>query len=136
MGKYWFRDGLRFECTRCGHCCTGDPGYVWVTSEELQAIADHLGQPLEEVRSLYARRAGRRVSLREKTNGDCVFFDRTSGCTVYSARPTQCRTWPFWESNTESREAWDRAAERCPGMNQGPLISADDITQRVRKVRV
>ena len=27
----WYRDGLRFECTRCGACCTGAPGYVWVT---------------------------------------------------------------------------------------------------------
>ena len=26
----WYRDGLRFACTRCGACCTGAPGYVWV----------------------------------------------------------------------------------------------------------
>ena len=30
MAEPWYRDGLRFECTRCGHCCTGAPGYVWV----------------------------------------------------------------------------------------------------------
>src|SRR5437762_2532036 len=55
MGEPWYRDGLRFRCTRCGHCCTGAPGYVWVTPEELQALADFLGQPPDEVRALYAR---------------------------------------------------------------------------------
>jgi hypothetical protein len=65
-----------------------------------------------------------------------VFWDKKAGCTVYPARPAQCRTWPFWESNTESRAAWDRAAAGCPGMNHGELISAEEITRRVRVVKV
>ena len=39
MPRLWYRDGLQFECTQCGNCCTGDPGYVWVTPEEIKAIA-------------------------------------------------------------------------------------------------
>ena len=35
----WYRDGLRFECTRCGACCTGAPGYVWVTPEGMNGLA-------------------------------------------------------------------------------------------------
>ncbi|HEY1381256.1 MAG TPA: YkgJ family cysteine cluster protein [Gemmataceae bacterium] len=136
MPQPWYHDGLRFECTRCGHCCTGAPGYVWVTPAELQAIADFLGRPAAEVRAEYARKALGRVSLRERANGDCVFWDRQAGCTVYPARPAQCRTWPFWESNTESRTAWDRAAAGCPGMNHGELISVEEITRRVRVVKV
>ncbi len=41
----WYQDGLRFTCTMCGKCCTGDPGYVWVTDEELAALAKFLGEP-------------------------------------------------------------------------------------------
>ena len=27
----WYaEEGLAFECTGCGDCCTGAPGYVWV----------------------------------------------------------------------------------------------------------
>ena len=26
-------------------------------------------------------------TLREKGNGDCVFYDREQGCTVYEVRP-------------------------------------------------
>ena len=132
----WYRDGLRFECTRCGNCCTGEPGYVWVTPDEIKAIADFLGRPAVEIRSLYTRKEHGRVSLREKANGECVFWDRQTGCTVYPARPTQCRTWPFWESTTETKALWDRAAAHCPGMNHGELIPVEEITRRVRMVKV
>ena len=39
----WYKDGLQFTCTQCGDCCTGAPGVVWVTDDELREIADYLG---------------------------------------------------------------------------------------------
>src|SRR5256885_2242910 len=82
----WYQDGLRFECTRCGNCCTGAPGFVWVDDAELNAIAELRGEPLEHVRGLFTRPVGDRRSLREKANNDCVFYDRREGCTIYAAR--------------------------------------------------
>ena len=41
--KVWYEQGLRFTCTTCGNCCTGGPGYVWVTDEEVDRLAAHLG---------------------------------------------------------------------------------------------
>src|SRR5436309_15667037 len=88
MTEPWYQDGLRFRCTRCGHCCTGAPGYVWVNDEELAAIAEFRGENLDETRGLYSQAVdGRRRSLREKANGDCVFYDRQQGCTIYPVRP-------------------------------------------------
>jgi Fe-S-cluster containining protein len=136
MPEPWYRDGLRFQCTRCGNCCTGAPGYVWVTPDELRALADHLGRPVGEVRALYTRRTQGRVTLREKANGDCVFYEKGVGCTVYPVRPAQCRTWPFWESTTETPAAWERTKQGCPGAGQGELISAEEITRRVRVIRL
>jgi Fe-S-cluster containining protein len=137
MSEPWYRDGLRFTCTRCGACCTGEPGFVWVTAEELAAIADFLGEKLEEVEALHTRRTTRgRRTLREKANGDCVYYDRQAGCTVYSVRPAQCRTWPFWESNVVNPEQWERTCEACPGSGQGELISAEEITRRVKIIRI
>src|SRR5262245_11682211 len=82
MTQPWYRDGLRFRCTRCGHCCTGEPGFVWVSEEDLAAIAEYRKESVEEVRALYTRKARRGLSLREKLNGDCVFWDHEQGCTV------------------------------------------------------
>ena len=136
MSQPWYQDGLRFRCTRCGHCCTGSPGYVWVNEEELAAIAQYRHESAQQVIGLYTRATHRGRSLREKANGDCIFYDRNEGCTIYRVRPRQCRTWPFWESNVCSPEAWQRTCRECPGSGHGELISAEEITRRLRVIRL
>lgn len=132
----WYADGLPFECTRCGKCCTGDPGYVWVTDEELATIAKFLGQPLHEVRDLYSRKARGRRSLRERSNGDCIFYDHTKGCTIYAVRPPQCRTWPFWDSNVATPEDWEHTCQVCPGSGQGEVIPVEEISRRLKVIKM
>jgi uncharacterized protein len=136
MSEPWYGDGLRFGCTRCGACCTGAPGFVWVNDEELAAIAEQLGETVEQVTALYTRLGHRGRTLREKANSDCVFYDREKGCTIYTVRPRQCRTWPFWESNVTSPEAWEETCNLCPGSGQGDLISAEEITQRIKVIKL
>ncbi len=110
----WYRDSLSFACSQCGRCCTGDPGYVWVTKKEIEALAEFRGLDLDQFGKRYLRRIGRRYSLTEKANNDCVFYDR--GCTVYPARPKQCRTFPFWPENLKTRGELrlDRATSDAP----------------------
>ena len=77
------------------------------------------------------RRVGIRKSLTEFPNGDCVFFHNESRtCQVYNARPRQCRTWPFWNSNLSSPDAWQRAVEHCRGCNRGKLIALEKIEEQ------
>lgn len=129
----WYREGLRFTCTQCGNCCTGEPGYVWVNAEEITALATRVGVSNEEFLSLYTRKVGTRRTLKEKENGDCVFFDRALGCTVYESRPRQCGTWPFWDSNLKNPESWQETCRICPGSGEGKLYTVDEITL-LRKV--
>jgi Fe-S-cluster containining protein len=132
----WYKNGLRFTCTQCGHCCTGEPGFVWVDDDDLAALAEYRGETAEQVKALYTRWTDRGRTLREKLNGDCVFYDRDAGCTVYPVRPPQCRTWPFWESNLESRETWKHTCDVCPGSGHGELIPAEEITKRLKIIRL
>jgi Fe-S-cluster containining protein len=126
--ELWYRDGLRFRCMRCGNCCGGGPGTIRVTDGEIRALAEHLHIACTEFRERYARDVGDRyVSLREKPNYNCIFYDEDAGCTVYAARPRQCRTWPFWRGVVASRQRWVETGEECPGINQGPLYSAGYI---------
>jgi len=136
MTAPWYEDGLHFRCTRCGNCCTGPPGYVWVNDDEIRAIAELRGEPFEQVFALYTYRAEGQRSLREKANGDCTFYEKGQGCTVYAARPRQCRTWPFWESNLATPADWQRTSEGCPGVGHGDLIPVEEITRRIKTIRL
>jgi Fe-S-cluster containining protein len=136
MAEPWYQDGLHFRCTRCGNCCTGPPGVVWVQPEEVAAIASFRGEEVDETRSLFTCIVGRERSLREKANGDCVFYDRREGCTIYPVRPRQCQTWPFWDSNVITAEAWDRTRRACPGAGQGDLIPVEEITRRLNVIKM
>jgi uncharacterized protein len=130
--KPWYSAGLRFECQACGGCCTGDPGYVWVDPEEIVALARALAFPKLDFEQRLVRTIGRKKSLREFPNGDCVIFDTEKrGCRAYEARPAQCRTWPFWASNLESLESWEDTALQCPGCNMGDVVPLEDIEKRV-----
>ncbi len=135
--KPWFAEGLKFKCSQCGDCCTGAPGYVWVNKEEIRALAATQAMDVAEFEQKYVRRVGIRLSLIEYPNGDCVFFDtQTRRCTVYEARPRQCRTWPFWESNVRTPETWQQTCEVCPGSGQGTLYPLEKIMEQVKVFRV
>ena len=136
MDQLWYSDGLHFECTRCGNCCTGEPGYVWLDDAEIVAIAERLQVEVAEVVGLYTKLMPRGRSLKEKLDGDCVFFERARGCTLYDIRPRQCRTWPFWESTLRTPEDWQRVRKGCPGAGQGELIPVEEITRRLQVIRV
>ena len=137
MPQPWYHEGLRFECTQCGDCCSGAPGYVWVNQEEIDALAQKLGMDVEAFEQKYVRRVGVRRTLVEFPNGDCVFLDPgTRRCTVYEARPRQCRTWPFWESNLQTPASWKETCERCPGCGRGDLVPLEEITRQVGVVKV
>ncbi len=133
----WYRDGLRFRCTECGDCCTGEPGYVWVNQAEIEALAKRVGLDVEEFEDRYTVSVGAQRSLRELENGDCVFLHPHSRkCTAYEDRPRQCRTWPFWASNVQSPEAWADTCKVCPGSGQGELVPLQEIERRLAVIRI
>ena len=133
----WYHPGLRFECTGCGKCCTGEPGYVWVNGAEIRELAQSLCMDKAQFEAQYVRWVGVKKSLIELANGDCIFFDSTNKrCTLYQVRPRQCRTWPFWESTVSTPEDWEETASECPGCGQGPLVPAEEVLRLVAVVKV
>lgn len=127
----WYNAGLKFECSQCGDCCTGAPGFVWVNSAEIEALAANVGLTAEAFEDQYVRRVGVRKSLKEFPDGACVFFNTEKrNCNVYEARPRQCRTWPFWDSNLKTPEDWKHTCEVCPGSGKGRLHSIEEIEER------
>jgi Fe-S-cluster containining protein len=133
----WYADGVQFMCLRCGRCCGGAPGYVWVSPRETHAIAEHLGMPVEQFMRQHTRRIGMRQSLLELPDGDCEFLvhepDGQTSCAIHPVRPLQCRTWPFWKSNLGSQRAWENAARHCPGIGRGNHYSSRVIQDALQR---
>lgn len=133
-GLPWFAEGLRFECQRCGGCCRGEPGYVWVTGTDIERMAAALGLSPEQFARAHTRRVGLRRSLKELPGGDCVMWGGARrGCIVYEVRPIQCKTFPFWPEHVRSQEAWDRLAAACPGLNKGRRYSRSEVSDRLNQ---
>ncbi len=133
----WYIGGLHFECRQCGNCCAGpNEGFIWITAPEIELLAEHLDLSVEKLREKYLTRLITRTSIIEDpASKNCIFLTNINGikgCAVYSVRPNQCRTWPFWSSNLTSPSAWNSAALKCPGVNRGNLYTFKQI-KKLRK---
>lgn len=156
-GGHWLLGGVRFKCYGCGRCCRGEPGAIFFTDEEAVKIAEFLGISEEELRRKYVTKRWGEQSFTERSeDGSCIFLGRgkhfpsdgaaetaddadcgglenmpRSRCSIYPVRPAQCRMFPFWPEVMLVREMWDYYAERCPGMNDGPLLRPEEILKIV-----
>ena len=134
----WYQCGLGFECLQCGACCSGpDEGYIWVTKREVELIADFLKIMPDQFRKRYLKRVGLRSTFIEQpVTKDCAFLKTIDGnkrCVIYTVRPNQCRTWPFWASNLKNPNSWNEAAKKCPGINRGKIYDHQTIEQKKKQ---
>lgn len=114
----WFAEGLRFKCTGCGGCCTGAPGYVYLSKVDVENLSNHFRLSEEEFLKKYTRYIDGQYALLEEPapTYDCIFL-KENKCTVYHARPIQCRTFPWWVHHLREPKDWEQAAQRCEGIN-------------------
>ena len=134
-GKF-YKDGLRFTCTECGQCCSNPDGFVEATFEEAAALAELLELSASEFMNEHVEMStDKGIYLRSFPNGDCIFL-KENRCTVYEARPVQCRTYPFWSENIKSAYRWKRTADHCPGIHdEARLWSREEIEERLKLMK-
>lgn len=110
---------FKFECIRCGNCCT-DPNTIVNTSYfDIVRIKNGLNLTLDELiyilgfyifeRSISGKTRKKLVispvivekgpafvGLFKKKNGECYFYNnKNKECSIYNLRPMFCRTFPF-----------------------------------------
>ncbi len=131
MARKWYARGLCFTCQPgCGRCCTNHDDYaqVYLEGDDLPRLAAHFELSDEAFRRHYTALDDGFVVLAAEAP-DCPFLDGDR-CTVYEARPTQCRTFPFWPEHLTSRGAWEAVAHFCPGIDRGerhPLAMIEQL---------
>ena len=138
--KLFYEKGIKFECQGSGKCCSsrGAYGYVYLTEEDRKNIAELLKITTAGFTKKYCKKVEDIYCLKEEyfpdgeINPDCRYLEGTR-CGIYKARPTQCRTWPFWPENMTPR-AWNKnVASFCPGVNKGKLFTKKQIDTILEK---
>jgi Fe-S-cluster containining protein len=132
------KEGLKFGCTGCSQCCTGSPGYVWLSTADILGLAGHFQTAPRDFLGRYCIRArvgeGYGFSLKEKADNACILLEQGK-CTAYAARPVQCRTYPFWDAILESETSWRGESAYCPGIDKGEPHSPEDIAEALIQSR-
>lgn len=126
---------VRFECTGCGQCCLGHPDehYIELAPGEAKTIRRYLDLDKKTFKRDYlVELPGIGRGLKINQQGRCVLLDENLRCSVYEARPRQCRTYPFWPELMQSVEVWDGEASRCEGINQGRVVPIVSIEKQMK----
>lgn len=132
MSEHFYKNGLNFECTQCSNCCLFDPGYVFLSYNDLDRLVKYFNLSETEFIDRYCRKIDMGehncLSLLEKSNYDCIFWSN-GGCEVYESRPLQCRSYPFWKPFLTDMKSWNSESESCPGINKEKLVSKEIIEE-------
>lgn len=135
--KPWYAKGIRFQCQGSGRCCSsrGEYGFVYLTPQDAKQMASELQLKLSEFKKKYCATTDGALHLKDDPDSpDCIFL-KENRCEVYKARPTQCRTWPFWPEHM-SAKAWNKeVVQFCPGVDKGSIRSLEEIQIQLEEQR-
>ena len=135
MTKNIFLKGIRFQCQGSSNCCVsrGSYGFVYLSKKDLIKIAKYLNVSINLFKKKYCEYSDGYLHLKEiNVNGNCQFLENKK-CSIYTARPMQCRTWPFWKENMNTKKWNKELINFCPGIGKGKLISSSMIQKIINK---
>ena len=136
MNKLNLNNGIKFSCQNSGNCCVsrGNHGYVYLSKDDLNKLANLFNQNKNEFKKKYCKITNGFIHLKEfiKNKGNCLFLINNR-CSVYRARPIQCRTWPFWNENMNAKTWYKEIALFCPGVGKGRRYTKESILKILEK---
>lgn len=126
-----------FACHRCGLCCRAGHGRVWLEPGDPAALAAACGESEAAFVAHRVLEVDGRLTLREGRDGACTLLEDGNRCRAYEARPTQCRTFPFWPAIVAGGAGLEEAAAMCPGIQRIPerTLAAAVLPRAARLIR-
>ena len=127
--------GIRFECQGSGNCCVSRDtyGFVYLSKKDIKKFSNGFKITEQNFVKNYCQKTDGFIHLKElkKNNGNCIFL-KDNKCTVYKSRPIQCRTWPFWPENMNTKTWNNDIAKNCPGVGKGKVKTKKEILKQVQ----
>lgn len=141
---------IRFECIRCGACCSSKEMLVTVTGRDVSRIAlalgldagqmlrvidfylhvenDPLPLGLRHIDRVRTEKGLAILALKKNEVGACVFLENNL-CLIHPARPGVCRAFPFVFFKDARATSWGLSALNtlCPGLGQGPEVHSASL---------
>ena len=111
---------------------------VYLTEDDLKRAAKFVGKTAKAFEKKYVYRTAHQLRFRKPRDKQCPFLITEGagrGCSIHPAKPTQCRTFPFWPELVGDPGAWKGAQSYCPGIGKGKLIQigrAMEMTEEQR----
>ena len=131
-----YEKGIKFQCQGSANCCVsrGSYGFVFLNKKDQKKLAKYLSISLNEFLLKYCHKTDGFIHLSEKSelDGNCIFL-KDKKCSVYNSRPSQCRTWPFWNDNMKAKIWNNDIALNCPGVGKGKIINKKEIDRLLRE---
>jgi Fe-S-cluster containining protein len=88
------------NCLKCPSLCCTMAGHVQVSRQDIRRLAKHLGLTVREFEEKHIVEVTRRGVKRIKSGFNvCQFLAVDRTCTVYKARPTDCRGYICWDQD-------------------------------------
>ena len=136
MASIDYRNGIRFECQGSGKCCVSrnSYGFVYLSDNDLRRFSKYFKLSIKRFKDKYCQITDGFTHLIEKNEleGNCIFLNDKK-CSVYKSRPSQCRTWPFWNENMDSKVWNEDISINCPGVGKGKIITPKAIEKFLKK---
>ncbi len=108
--------------------------FIFLTKNDRMKLSAFLKKPInsfaQKSHFAFTRFMGKGWQWHLKLKADTCQFLKEGKCSVYEARPTQCKTWPFWSELMDIKN-WLKAGEECPGIGMGPELSEDEVTEKL-----
>ena len=88
------------DCARCLAFCCKMAGYVEVSSHDIRRLAKHLGLSVRDFEAKHIVKKTRAGRKRIKAGDEaCQVLGEDRTCTVYAARPRDCRGYVCWDQD-------------------------------------
>ena len=119
-----YERNIRFKCKRCAvYCCKlGGPSLTKKDVEQIEFVGYDQSESIEPTKRQHRNFPLMPSTIKSKKDGSCIFLRRdkkgnTYECSIYDARPTFCRLYPFDFERIDVNSFVLRIIPCCKGLN-------------------